>query len=116
LSLYEAWVRGRRRRDSAAALGQDEERLRLLLVEDDAQLASRLAERLRASGFAVDVARNFAEGEAWPDLDKIGAVILDLNLPDGSGMDLLRHWRARRLVCPVIILTARGSWQDKVEG
>lgn len=90
--------------------------MRLLLVEDDVQLASRLGERLRGAGFAVDVATNRAEGEAWPDLDKIGAVILDLNLPDGSGMDLLRYWRARRIACPVIILTARGSWQDKVEG
>jgi two-component system OmpR family response regulator len=88
----------------------------LLLVEDDVDLAARLADRLRRAGFAVDVAATHAEGEYWPDLDKFGAVVLDLNLPDGSGLDLLRHWRARRIVVPVIILTARGSWQDKVEG
>ncbi|MBC2667176.1 response regulator transcription factor [Novosphingobium flavum] len=90
--------------------------MRLLLVEDDVQLAARLGGRLRDAGYAVDIAHTFAEGEAWPDLDKIGAVILDLNLPDGTGMDLLRLWRRRRLACPVIILTARGSWQEKVEG
>jgi two-component system OmpR family response regulator len=90
--------------------------VRLLLVEDDAQLATRLSGRLRDAGFAVDVARTRSEGEDWPDLDKIGAIVLDLNLPDGSGMDLLRQWRAQRATTPVIILTARGGWQEKVEG
>ena len=90
--------------------------VRLLLVEDDLELASRLAERLRKAGFAVDVAGTYSDGEDWPDLNKFGAVVLDLNLPDGSGLDLLRHWREQRVVVPIIILTARGSWQDKVEG
>lgn len=90
--------------------------MRILLVEDDDQLARRLSERLRGSNFAVDVARSFAEGEAWPDMDRIELVILDLGLPDGTGMELLRHWRRHKVTCPVLILTARGSWQDKVEG
>lgn len=90
--------------------------MRLLLVEDDEQLARRLSDRLRGAGFAVDVARNRADGQDWPDMDKMAAVILDLGLPDGTGMDLLRFWRARRVECPILILTARGSWQDKVEG
>ncbi|HTN14152.1 MAG TPA: response regulator transcription factor [Sphingomonadaceae bacterium] len=90
--------------------------MRLLLVEDDAELGRRLSERLRSAGFAVDLARSSAEAEAWPDLDKMGAIILDLGLPDGDGIDLLRQWRARRADCPILILTARGSWQDKVEG
>jgi len=90
--------------------------LRVLLVEDDEQLARRASERLHGAGFAVDIARTRAEGEAWPDLDKFVGVILDLGLPDGSGLDLLRYWRARKMTCPVLILTARGSWQDKVEG
>lgn len=90
--------------------------MRLLVVEDDVQLAERLSGRLRGAGFAVDVARNRAEGEAWPDMDKMAAVVLDLGLPDGTGMDLLRTWRERRVDCPVLILTARGSWQDKVNG
>lgn len=90
--------------------------MRILLVEDDDQLSRRLAERLRGSGFAVDVARTFGDGEAWPDMDKMELVILDLGLPDGTGMELLRVWRNRKVKCPILILTARGSWEDKVEG
>lgn len=90
--------------------------MRILLVEDDDQLARRLSERLRSSGFAVDVARSLGEGEAWPDMDKIELVILDLGLPDGTGLELLHIWRSRKVTCPILILTARGSWQDKVEG
>lgn len=90
--------------------------MRLLLVEDDEQLALRLSDRLRGEDFAVDVARTAADAEIWPDLDKLAAIILDLGLPDGTGMDLLRQWRGSRVTCPILILTARGSWQDKVEG
>lgn len=90
--------------------------MRILLVEDDQQLAQRLSERLRGTGFAVDVAGSLSDGEAWPDMDKIAVAILDLGLPDGTGLELLRIWRRRKVACPVLILTARGSWQDKVEG
>lgn len=90
--------------------------MRLLVVEDDDQLALRLSDRLRDAGFAVDLARSREDAAAWPDMDKVAAVILDLNLPDGSGMDLLRHWRQAKVSCPIVILTARGSWQDKVAG
>jgi two-component system, OmpR family, response regulator len=90
--------------------------MRLLLVEDEPELGRRLCERLRAADFAVDLATTAALAEDWPDLDKMAAIILDLGLPDGEGLDLLRHWRARRVDCPILVLTARGSWQDKVEG
>ncbi len=90
--------------------------MRLLLVEDDPELGRRLSERLRAADFAVELATNRSEAEAWPDVGRMGAVILDLGLPDGSGLDLLRHWRDQRVETPIVILTARGSWQDKVEG
>lgn len=90
--------------------------MRLLLVEDDPELGRRLSERLRSAGFAVDLAASCAEAGNWPDLDKMAAVILDLGLPGCDGVDLLRHWRAQHVDCPILILTARGSWQDKVEG
>ncbi|MDC8753024.1 response regulator transcription factor [Erythrobacter sp. sf7] len=90
--------------------------MRLLVVEDDPELGHRLSDRLRAADFAVELARSRGEAEDWPDVDRMAAIILDLGLPDGSGLDLLRHWRDRRVETPILILTARGSWQDKVEG
>lgn len=90
--------------------------MRLLVVEDDPELGRRLSERLRSADFAVELATSRSEAEDWPDVDHMAAVILDLGLPDGSGLDLLRHWRDRRVETPILILTARGSWQDKVEG
>lgn len=90
--------------------------LRVLLVEDDAELGRRLGERLHAAGFAVDRASTVDEARHWPELERMDAIILDLGLPDGDGMELLRGWRAARLACPILILTARGSWQEKVEG
>jgi two-component system OmpR family response regulator len=90
--------------------------MRLLVVEDDPELGRRLSDRLRSADFAVELARNRSEAEDWPDVERLAAIILDLGLPDGSGLDLLRHWRDLRVETPILILTARGSWQDKVEG
>lgn len=60
--------------------------MRILLVKDDADMAARLSERLRAAGFAVDVAHSREDGAAWPEIDRLGAIVLDLGLPDGSAM------------------------------
>ncbi len=90
--------------------------MRLLLVEDDPELGRRLSDRLRGAGFVVELATNHSDAEDWPDMDKLAAVVLDLGLPDGDGLDLVRHWRNARIEAPILILTARGSWQDKVEG
>ncbi len=90
--------------------------MRLLLVEDDVDLAGRLAKRLTAAGFAVDRAADGTHALDWPDLDAHSAIILDLGLPGIDGLNVLRHWRARGIRVPVIILTARGNWQEKVEG
>lgn len=90
--------------------------MRLLLVEDDADLAARLSRRLVAAGFAVDVAGDGVTALAWPDLADHAAIILDLGLPGIDGLSVLRQWRAAGLRTPIIILTARGSWQEKVEG
>lgn len=90
--------------------------MRLLLVEDDADLAARLSRRLTAAGFAVDTAADGETALAWPDLAGHAAIILDLGLPRVDGMAVLRQWRAAGLRTPIIILTARGLWQEKVEG
>ena len=90
--------------------------MRLLLVEDDVELSSRLTRRLEAAGFAVDHAFDGETAAEWPDLDRLGILILDLGLPRRSGTDVLRHWRRAGVRTPVIILTARGSWQEKVDG
>ncbi len=100
-------------------MAEKEERgqaMRLLLVEDDRELSGRLAARLEAAGFAVDRAFDGPTAAAWPDLARLGALILDLGLPHMPGIAVLRHWRRAGVSTPVIILTARGSWQEKVEG
>ncbi|WP_417595981.1 winged helix-turn-helix domain-containing protein [Parasphingorhabdus sp.] len=90
--------------------------MRLLLVEDDPELSRRLSERLQAAGFAVDMAGEVDQAKYWPDIEQLSAIILDLGLPDGEGTDLLDYWRKKGVTVPILILTARGSWQDKVEG
>ena len=90
--------------------------MRLLLVEDDLELSRRLSDRLRQSGFAVDLAANTADAIEWPDLNQFAAIILDLGLPDGDGMEVIKRWRDTGIKVPVLILTARGGWVDKVEG
>lgn len=90
--------------------------MRLLLVEDDLELSRRLSDRLRQSGFAVDLAANAADAIEWPDLNQFATIILDLGLPDGDGMEVVKRWRDTGIKVPVLILTARGDWVDKVEG
>ncbi|MDZ7844364.1 MAG: response regulator transcription factor [Anaerolineales bacterium] len=90
--------------------------MRALVVEDEAALRDRLAEALRANGFAVDVAGDGEEavfaGQEYP----IDVVILDLALPRLSGLEVLAAWRAAGRDFPVLILTVRDSWRDKVAG
>lgn len=90
--------------------------MKILLVEDDSQLCGRLRDDLARRGYAVDVANNGVDaehlGSEWP----YDAVILDLGLPRRSGLDVLRNWRAQGKAVPVLILTARDAWQEKVEG
>jgi two-component system, OmpR family, response regulator PhoP len=90
--------------------------MRLLLVEDERQLRESLADRLRSEGFAVDVAANGTEGLFSGGEYPIDAAIVDLGLPDIPGSELITKWRAKGLAFPILILTARGSWEDKVAG
>lgn len=90
--------------------------MRVLLVEDDASLASRLRRDLEAAGMAVDVSRDGVEAEYLGDEGAYEVIVLDLGLPGRSGLEVLRNWRARGNATPVVVLTARDAWHEKVEG
>jgi len=90
--------------------------MRLLLIEDDVEFAQRLAADLHRSGFAVDLADNGVAGEFLGDEGLYDVVVLDLGLPQRPGLDVLRNWRARANDVPVIVLTARDAWYERVEG
>ncbi len=90
--------------------------IRILLVEDNPDLAQRLTEGLKGAGFAVDHAADGETGYRLGRSEDFDAVILDLGLPDMKGVDVLNRWRQAGREVPVLILTARGSWTEKVEG
>jgi two-component system, OmpR family, response regulator len=90
--------------------------LRLLLAEDDAELAEYLMRNLRTSGYAVEWADNGVDAEFLALEEDFDCVILDLGLPRKAGLEVLRGWRGQKLETPVLILTARDSWQERVDG
>jgi two-component system, OmpR family, response regulator PhoP len=90
--------------------------MRILLVEDEAPLRETLAARLKREGFAVDAAGDGEEGLYNGREVPFDMAIIDLGLPKMSGMDLVRALRSEGKKFPILILTARSSWQDKVEG
>lgn len=90
--------------------------MRLLLVEDDPVLGAQLHKLLGKSGYAADWVQDGAEAEIQGRLEPYDMVVLDLGLPGKPGLDVLKSWRAQGLKLPVIVLTARGTWQEKVEG
>ena len=90
--------------------------MRILLVEDDRRIAADVRSSLEASGYLVI---SEADGEeAWflGDTEDFAAVILDLGLPSMDGLTVLKRWRANGRTMPVLVLTARGSWSERVEG
>jgi two-component system response regulator PhoP len=90
--------------------------MRLLLVEDDVRLQDSLADTLREAGYAVDVSGDGVEGLWYGEEFPIDLAIIDLGLPGMPGLDLIRKLRASERDFPILILTARSEWQDKVEG
>jgi DNA-binding response OmpR family regulator len=90
--------------------------MRLLLAEDDRTLGPELKQTLERAGLAVDVADNGVTAEALADTEPYDVVVLDLGLPRRDGLSVLRNWRARGNRVPVLILTARGAWREKVSG
>ena len=90
--------------------------MRILIAEDDSRIAASLGEALAASGFVVETE---SDGEvAWHlgDTEPYAAIILDLGLPGLDGLTVLKRWRKAKRTTPVLILTARGQWDERVEG
>jgi len=90
--------------------------MRMLIVEDDPALQEQLSALFRRDGWVVDSAPNGREGQYIGDEFPVDIAIVDLGLPDLSGMQLIRGWREAGHDFPILVLTARSDWQDKVEG
>ncbi len=107
-------LEGRGARRSVSGLPKDSG-MRILIIEDEQKLAEILLRSLRGEGFTVDVAANAEDGYDWAVTDHYDLVILDLLLPDGSGTDVLKRLRQQQHKVPVLVLTARGDLESKVE-
>ena len=107
-SLY----RRAQRRDRA----DQGEVMRLLLVEDDRRIAADIEGALKAAGYVVETVRDGEEAWFHGDTEDYGAVVLDLGLPGMDGLAVLKRWRANGRTMPVLILTARASWAERVDG
>ena len=90
--------------------------MRILIVEDDEDLSRQLKTAFKDAGYAVDVAKDGEEGHFLGDTEPYDAVILDLGLPLIDGVSVLQKWRADGKSFPVLILTARNQWSEKVAG
>jgi two-component system, OmpR family, response regulator len=93
-----------------------EESLRVLVAEDEPQIAQQLSTALAEAGYAVDCAADGERADFLGQTERYDAVVLDLGLPTVDGLTVLRRWRDAGLSMPVLILTARGSWHEKVQG
>jgi two-component system OmpR family response regulator len=90
--------------------------MRILVVEDEASLAKQLKSSIAEAGYAVDHAADGERADFLAQTEQYDEMILDLGLPKIDGLTLLRKWRDTGLVTPVLVLTARGSWYEKVQG
>jgi len=90
--------------------------MRILVVEDDVNLNRQLKEALTDAGYAVDVAFDGEEGHFLGDTEPYDAVVLDIGLPQMDGLSVLESWRREGKAMPVLLLTARDRWSDKVQG
>ena len=90
--------------------------MRILVVEDDPALADQLRQALTDAGYAIDLATDGEEAHFQGSVETYDAVVLDLGLPVLDGLTVLRKWRSERRDMPVLILTARDNWHEKVGG
>lgn len=88
--------------------------MRVLVVEDDAELAVGIAGALAGAGMVAEVCHDGAEAEVLGCVEPYAAAVLDLGLPGRDGVSVLRHWREQGCSFPVLVLTARGRWSDKL--
>ena len=90
--------------------------MRILVAEDEAVLSGQLARALENAGYAVDCVADGERAEFLGQTEAYDAVVLDLGLPRIDGLTVLRQWRDTGILMPVLVLTARGSWHEKVRG
>ena len=90
--------------------------MRVLVVEDEAALARQVSDALEGAGYAVDAAADGARADFLVQTVPYDAIVLDLGLPRIDGLTLLDRWRKAGIATPVLVLTARGSWHEKVQG
>jgi two-component system OmpR family response regulator len=90
--------------------------MRILVIEDDKDLNGQLAAALKEAGYAVDCAFDGEEGHFLGDTEPYDAIILDIGLPQMDGLSVLEQWRRDGRTAPVLLLTARDRWSDKVQG
>jgi len=98
------------------AVVNKENKMRLLIVEDEPTLGTQLKNTLEGAGYAVDLATDGEDGHYLGQTENYDAVILDLGLPVMDGLTVLDKWRKEGKTFPVLVLTARDSWSDKVAG
>ena len=90
--------------------------MRILVVEDDPDLSRQLKQALGDAGYAVDHAADGEEGQYLGESEPYDAIVLDLGMPKIDGVSVLEQWRRSNVATPVLILTARGAWSEKVSG
>lgn len=90
--------------------------MRVLLVEDDTRIRADVSAALEAAGYVVDSAGDGEQGWFLGDTELYGAAVIDLGLPKMDGLAVLKRWRVAGRPFPVLVLTARGTWSERVEG
>jgi two-component system OmpR family response regulator len=90
--------------------------VKILVVEDEPSLARQLQSSLEEAGYAVDWAGEGERADFLAQTERYDGILLDLGLPKSDGLTLLRQWREAGMAAPVLVLTARGTWHEKVQG
>ena len=90
--------------------------MRVLVVEDEAEIAQDIGKAMQSAGFSVDFSNDGEDAWFKGSTENFSAIVLDLGLPKMDGLSVLKNWRKEKIGTPVIILTARGNWTDRVDG